>query len=72
MVDDQINKVVFDKSKSGKKNSEKGIIFTVTCHPKDKETGKLINNYSYFFAVTKTFGIFFHLPLRFHIAVPEK
>ena len=51
VVDDQINKVVLGKSQPGKKNSENSIPFAVACHPKVKEIGKLIKDYSRFFYI---------------------
>ena len=44
VVNEQINKVVFGKSQPSRKNSEKGIPFVVTYHPKVKKLGKLIKD----------------------------
>ena len=44
MVNEQINKVVFSKSQPSRKNSENGVPFVVTYHPKIKKLGKLIKN----------------------------
>ena len=44
MVNEQINKVVFGKSQPSKKNSENGVLFVVTYHPKVKKLGKLIKD----------------------------
>ena len=44
VVNEQINKVVFGKSQPSKKNSENGIPFVVTYHPKVKKLGKLIKD----------------------------
>ena len=41
---EQINKVVFGKSQRNRKNSENGVPFVVTYHPKDKKLGKLIKD----------------------------
>ena len=43
VVNEQINKVVFGKNQPSRKNSENGIPFVVTYHPKVKKLGKLIN-----------------------------
>ena len=44
MVNEQINKVVFGKSQPSRKNSENGVLFVVTYHPKVKKLGKLIKD----------------------------
>ena len=44
VVNEPINKVVFGKSQPSKKNSENGIPFVVTYHPKVKKLGKLIKD----------------------------
>ena len=44
MANEQINKVVFSKSQSRRKNSENGIPFITTCRPKVKKIGKLIKD----------------------------
>ena len=44
VVNEQINKVVFGKSQPSRNNSENGISFVVTYHPKVKKPGKLIKN----------------------------
>ena len=44
VIYEQINKVVFGKSQPRGKNSENGIPFVVTCHPKVKKLRKLIKD----------------------------
>ena len=44
VVNEQINKVFFGKNKPGRKNSENGVPFAVTYHPKFKKLGKLIKD----------------------------
>ena len=44
VVNKEINKVVFGKNQSSRKNSENGIRFVVTYHPKVKKLGKLIKD----------------------------
>ena len=45
MVNEKINKVVFVKSQPSRKNSQNGIPFVVTYHPKIKKFGKLIKDF---------------------------
>ena len=44
VIYEQINKVIFGKSQPRGKNSENGIPFVVTCHPKVKKLRKLIKD----------------------------
>ena len=44
MVNEQINRVVFGKNQPSRKNSENGIPFVVTYHPKVKKLRKLIKD----------------------------
>ena len=44
VANEQINKVVFGKSQSRRKNSENGIPFVTTYHSKVKKIGKLIKD----------------------------
>ena len=44
VVNEKINKVVFGKGQFSKKNSENGVPFVVTYHPKVKKLGKLIKD----------------------------
>ena len=44
VVNEQINKVVFGKNQPSRKNSENGVLFVVTNHPKGKTLGKLIKD----------------------------
>ena len=44
VVNEQINKVVSGKNQLSRKNSENGVPFVVTYHPKVKKLGKLIND----------------------------
>ena len=44
VVNEQINKIVFDKSQPKMKNSENDIPFVVSYHPKLKKLGKLIKD----------------------------
>ena len=44
VVNNQIDKVVFGRDQSVKKNLESGIPFVTTYHPKVKELGKMIWN----------------------------
>ena len=44
VVNEQINKVAFGKKKPSRKNSENGVPFVVTYHPKVKKLGKLIKD----------------------------
>ena len=61
VVNEQINKVAFGKSQNSSKNSENGIPFVVTCHPKVKKFGYLKKNYFRFCIVMKMFKTFFGL-----------
>ena len=45
MVNEHIDKVVFGKRQSIWKNSENGVHFGVTYHPKVKKLGKLIKDF---------------------------
>ena len=56
VVNEQINKVAFGKSQTSRKNSENGILFVVTCHPKVKKLGYLKKNYF----CSKRFSDFFN------------
>ena len=44
VVNEQINKVVFGKNQPSMKNSENGVPFVLTYHPKVKKLGKLIKD----------------------------
>ena len=44
VINNQIDKVIFTRDQSVKKNLESGIPFVTTCHPKVKELGKLIRD----------------------------
>ena len=44
VINEQINKVVFGKNQHSRKNSENGVPFVVTYHPKVKKHGKLIKD----------------------------
>ena len=44
VVNEQINKIDFGKSQPSRKNSENGIAFVMSFHPKVKELGKLIKD----------------------------
>ena len=48
VANEQINKFVFGKSQSRRKNSENGIPFVTTYHPKVKKIGKLIKDTNVF------------------------
>ena len=44
VVNEQINKAVFGKNQPSRKNSENGVPFVLTYHPKVKKLGKLIKD----------------------------
>ena len=44
VVNEQINKIDFGKSQPSRKNSENGIDFVMSFHPKVKKLGKLIKD----------------------------
>ena len=44
VANEQINKVVFGTNQPSRKNSENGVPFVVTYHPKVKKIGKLIKD----------------------------
>ena len=44
VINNQIDKVIFTRDQSVKKNLESGIPFVTTYHPKVKELGKLIRD----------------------------
>ena len=71
MVNEQINKVAFGKSQFSRKNSENGISFVVTYHPKVRKLGKLIKDLLRFFIVMKKFKRFSHLLQWSHIEALE-
>ena len=72
IVNEQINKVVFGKSQPSWKNSQNGIPFVVTYHPKVKKLGKLIKIYVRFCIVMKKFKRCSHLLQWSHIEALEK
>ena len=67
MVNEKINKVVFGKSQPSRKNSQNGIPFVVTHHPKIKKFGKLIKDFLPFLYSDEELKRFSHLIQWSHI-----
>ena len=72
MVNEQINKVVLGKNQPSRKNSENGVPFVVTYHPKVKKLGKLIKDLLPFLYSDEKFKKFSHLLQWSHTEALEK
>ena len=72
VVNNQIDKVVFGRDQSVKKNLESDIPFVTTYHPKVKSLEKWLRTYFLFYTVIEKFKRFSHLPRLYLTEVREK
>ena len=64
VANEKINKVIFGKSQFRRKNSENGIPFVTTYHPKVKKIGKLLKYLlTFFYSNEEIQNIFSSLPM---------